>query len=774
MIIGNFLMKFLYTLATHTTMTQKTFTFDNCENKSLIEYSKSAYLNYAMHVILDRALPHISDGLKPVQRRILYAMSEIGLSATSKPKKSARTVGDVLGKFHPHGDSACYEAMVLMAQPFAYRYPLIIGQGNWGSIDDPKSFAAMRYTESTLSKYAKIFLDELKYGTVDWQPNFDGTLNEPVYLPAQLPNILLNGASGIAVGMSTNIPPHNSTEVINACLHLLKYPEATLSDILAYIPAPDYPSGAEIISNAQERRQCYETGNGSIRLRAKYTLEETNIVIHELPHQTSTTKVLEQIGQQMQNKQLPWLNDIRDESDQAAPVRIVLIPKSNRIDTETLMQHLFATTELEKSFRIHLNIIGLNGKPAVKPLMTILSEWLIFRRNTVIRDTKFRLNAVLTRLHILEGLMIAFLNIDAVIHIIRNNDAPQPILESTFHLSAEQAHAILELKLRHIAKIEEIQIKTEQTKLETERQRLEGLLNHPNKMTQHLVTQLREAQKQHGDTRRSNIIEATQAKAIDISQMQPSENITIILSKLGWIRAAKNHDIEPKNLTYKNGDAYHTHCHGKSNQPYLLFDSNGKVFTIDVKELPSARGYGEPIRGKIHLEPNDSILSVMPVKTGAYAFSYTQNGHGFLSFLEQVISKSRNGKQLFNLKKNETLAQTQYYPHPIDAQTQLLIITQLGKCLIIPANTLPTLTKGHGNKLIQMNEDDHIINTQLFQQGTSILLLAGKRKYTLDLETQTQYTGKRATKGKLLPKGFQKITAITFIHNAKFKHKEQS
>ena len=569
-------------------------TAENIENQPLRQFTEKAYLDYSMYVILDRALPQIGDGLKPVQRRIIYAMSELGLRNTAKYKKSARTVGDVLGKYHPHGDSACYEAMVLMAQDFSYRYPLVDGQGNWGSPDDPKSFAAMRYTESRLTPYAQLLLDELEQGTVDWTPNFDGTLEEPRLLPARLPNILLNGTTGIAVGMATDIPPHNLKEVANACIHLLDNPDATLADLCGFVKGPDFPTEAEIITAEQDIREIYRTGNGSLRMRAVYTRENGDIVITALPHQASGSKVLEQIAEQMQAKKLPMIEDLRDESNHENPTRLVIVPRSNRVDVEALMAHLFATTDLERSYRVNLNMIGLDGKPQVKNLRTILSEWLEFRANTVRRRLQYRLDKVLGRLHILAGLLIAYLNIDEVIKIIRYEDKPKSVLMARFNLSDMQAEAILELKLRHLAKLEEMQIRTEQDELAKERDHLEALLKSKTKLHALIRKELTADAEKFGDARRSPIVKRAEAKALSEESLLTSEPVTVVLSQKGWIRSGKGHEIDGATLSYRAGDEFQAETRGRSSQPVILLDSSGRSYSLPTHSLPSARGQGEP------------------------------------------------------------------------------------------------------------------------------------------------------------------------------------
>lgn len=529
---------------------------EGVERRSLADFTEQAYLNYSMYVIMDRALPHIGDGLKPVQRRIVYAMSELGLDADAKHKKSARTVGDVLGKYHPHGDSACYEAMVLMAQPFSYRYTLVDGQGNWGAPDDPKSFAAMRYTEARLSRYSELLLDELGQGTVDWVPNFDGTMNEPATLPARLPNLLLNGTTGIAVGMATDVPPHNLREVAAACVRLLDEPGATVEQLTEHVPGPDFPTEAEIITPKADLLKIYQTGRGSVRMRAVYRVEDGDIVVTALPHQVSGAKVLEQIAAQMQAKKLPMVADLRDESDHENPCRIVIIPRSNRVDAEELMTHLFATTDLESSYRVNTNVIGLDGKPQVKDLRTLLTEWLQYRVGTVRRRLQFRLDKVEKRLHLLEGLLIAFLNLDEVIRIIRSEDHPKPVLMERFGLTDLQADYILDTRLRQLARLEEMKIRGEQDELAKEREKLLALLGSEAKLKKLVRKEILEDAEKYGDARRSPLVERAEAKALSETELMPTEPVTVVLSEKGWVRCAKGHDIDATGLSYKAGDGF--------------------------------------------------------------------------------------------------------------------------------------------------------------------------------------------------------------------------
>ena len=734
-------------------------THDGVEVQSLRTFTESAYLNYSMYVIMDRALPFIGDGLKPVQRRIVYAMSELGLNAQAKFKKSARTVGDVLGKYHPHGDSACYEAMVLMAQPFSYRYPLVDGQGNWGAPDDPKSFAAMRYTESRLSKYAELLLGELGQGTVDYTPNFDGTLQEPKMLPARLPNILLNGTTGIAVGMATDIPPHNIREVANAAIMLADNPKATLSEVMAHIQGPDFPTEAEIITPPQDIEKIYKTGRGSIRMRAVWKKEEGDIVITDLPHQVSGAKILEQIASQMRAKKLPLIEDLRDESDHENPTRLVIVPRSNRVDLEQVMNHLFATTDLEKSYRVNMNMIGLDNRPSVKGLVEILTEWLEYRRNTVTRRLNYRLDKVLKRLHILDGLLIAFLNIDEVINIIRYEDDPKTELMQRFNLTEIQSEAILELKLRHLAKLEEMRIKGEQSDLAKERDQLQALLGSPRKLNSLIKKELQQDADKYGDERRSPIVERSEAKAITEQELIPSEPVTIVLSEMGWVRAAKGHDIDPTGLSYKAGDSFKAAAKGKSNQPVVFIDSTGRSYAIEPNTLPSARGQGEPLTGKLALPAGASVEHVLMSANDNQKFLLASSaGYGFICQFSDLVARNRNGKAIINLPNNAKVLT------PIEIsndESLLLSITQAGRMLIFPVKDLPELAKGKGNKIISLsNADDSLAYMILITPETSITLYVGKRKLTLNPVDLLKFRAERARKGSALPRGLQKIDRI--------------
>ena len=735
---------------------------DMAERLALHEFTENAYLNYSMYVIMDRALPFIGDGLKPVQRRIVYAMSELGLNATAKFKKSARTVGDVLGKYHPHGDSACYEAMVLMAQPFSYRYPLVDGQGNWGAPDDPKSFAAMRYTESRLSKYAEVLLGELGQGTVDWVPNFDGTLQEPKMLPARLPNILLNGTTGIAVGMATDIPPHNLREVAKAAITLIEQPKATLDDLLDIVQGPDFPTEAEIITSRAEIRKIYQNGRGSVRMRAVWNKEDGAVVITALPHQVSGAKVLEQIASQMRNKKLPMVDDLRDESDHENPTRLVIVPRSNRVDMEQVMNHLFATTDLEKSYRINLNMIGLDGRPAVKNLLEILSEWLTFRRDTVRRRLNHRLEKVLKRLHILEGLLVAFLNIDEVIEIIRTEDEPKPALMSRFGISETQAEAILELKLRHLAKLEEMKIRGEQSELEKERDQLQAILASERKMNTLLKKELQADADAFGDDRRSPLHEREEAKAMNEHDMQPSEPVTIVLSQSGWVRSAKGHDIDAPGLSYKAGDSFKAAVKGKSNQPVAFIDSTGRSYAIDPITLPSARGQGEPLTGKLTLPPGATVDHMLMEADDQKLLMASDAGNGFICTFNDPVSRNRAGKALISLPDNARVMT----PLVIENESDMLLaITSAGRMLMFPVSDLPELSKGKGNKIINIPSaeaakgEDGLAHLFLLPPQSTLTIHVGKRKIKLRPEELQKVVGERGRRGSLM-RGLQRIDRV--------------
>ncbi|WP_110674364.1 DNA topoisomerase IV subunit A [Salinicola sp. RZ23] len=734
------------------------------ERLSLKEYTEKAYLDYSMYVILDRALPHIGDGMKPVQRRIVYAMRELSLTANAKYKKSARTVGDVLGKFHPHGDSACYEAMVLMAQPFSYRYPLVDGQGNWGSPDDPKSFAAMRYTEARLSRFSETLLAELGQGTVDWTPNFDGTLNEPSVLPSRLPHVLLNGGTGIAVGMATDIPPHNVREVVDATCHLLRHPGASVADLMAYVPAPDFPTEAEIISPAADLRKLYESGRGSVKLRGRYLREEGNIVITALPYQVSGAKVLEQIAAQMQAKKLPMVADLRDESTHETPTRLVIEPRSNRIDVEGLMAHLFATTDLEKNVRVNLNVIALDGRPRVMPLNDMLGEWLTFRRETVRRRSQHRLDKVEERLHILEGLLAAYLNIDEVIRIIREEDEPKPALMAVFGLSERQAEAILELRLRHLAKLEEMKIRGEQDELEAERQRLQKLLGSEAAMTKLIEKELRDAAKAYGDERRSPLVERSEAKALSEVELLGADPVTVVLSEKGWIRAARGHDIDPAGLSYKAGDKFHLAARGKTNQPLVLLDDSGRSYTLSAHNLPSARGQGEPITGRVNPPAGASMIGLMLDVPEARYLLATDAGYGFVVKLEDLLGKNKAGKAVLSVPQGCNVLPPQRIPA---ADTlRVAVVSNEGRLLVFALTDLPEMAKGKGNKMIAIpgqraaNREEFVRDLVLLPEGAALVVHAGKRKQTLKAADLDYYAGERGRRGSKLARGFQKVDRL--------------
>lgn len=736
---------------------------DTLEQQPLKVFTEQAYLNYAMYVILDRALPHIGDGLKPVQRRIIYAMSELGLNAQAKYKKSARTVGDVLGKFHPHGDTACYEAMVLMAQPFSYRYPLVDGQGNWGSPDDPKSFAAMRYTESRLSPYADMLLAELGQGTVNWVSNFDGTLEEPELLPARLPNLLLNGTTGIAVGMATDIPPHNLTEVGNACVELLDNPDANLATVLKHVKGPDFPTEAEIITPKADLKAMYATGNGSVRMRAVYTMEDGEIVITALPHLVSGAKVLEQIAEQMQNKKLPLVSDLRDESDHENLTRLVIVPRSNRIDVEALMAHLFATTELERTYRVNLNVIGLDGRPQVKNLLVMLKEWLAYRNQTVKNRLQYRLEKIIARLHILDGYLIAFLNLDAVINVIRNSDDPKPILMKKFKLSDIQADAILELKLRHLAKLEEIKINTEQKDLSTERVNIEQILNSESKLKDLIKKEILADIKAYGDKRRSPIAQREEAKVLEIVTKVPDEPMTVILSDKGWVRAGKGHEVDPTSLSYKTGDSYKSHAKAKSNDQVVFLDSNGRSYSLVVNSLPSVRGYGEPLTGRLSPESGASFTSVITAADNQKVLLMANSGYGFLAPFSELQVKNRKGKAVVNLSDGAELLPALVLPTEYDINNlSLLIASSDQKLLIIPAKEIPELAKGKGRKLFGISSQQFASKESLvtgvywLPKGAQVALTAGKKQVILTPDDLTHYVGEPAQRGAKLPKNMQK------------------
>ena len=736
---------------------------DADERIALKEYTEKAYLDYSMYVILDRALPHIGDGLKPVQRRIVYAMSELGLKASAKYKKSARTVGDVIGKFHPHGDSASYEAMVLMAQPFSYRYTLVDGQGNWGSPDDPKSFAAMRYTESRLTKYSEILLEELGQGTVDWQPNFDGTLEEPVVLPARVPNVLLNGTTGIAVGMATDIPPHNLREVVNACVHLLDNPQATVTDLCQQILGPDMPTEAEIISPRDELIKMYETGRGSVRMRAVWQKDEESgdIVITALPHQVSGAKVLEQIAAQMQAKKLPMVADLRDESDHENPTRLVIVPRSNRVDLDQVMQHLFATTELERTYRVNMNMIGIDGRPAVKPLNKILSEWLSFRTVTTRRRLQHRLEKVEERLLRLAALMIVFLNVDEVIRIIREEENPKPILMERFNLVEMQAEYILETKLRQLARLEEMKIREEQESLIKERDGLQKILDSAVKLKNLVRKELIQVAEQFGDDRRSPIVARAEAQALTETELLSVDPITVVISDKGWIRAAKGHEIDPEGLSYKAGDSFKFALRGKSNQQVILLDSTGRSYSLPAHNLPSARGQGEPLSGRINPPNGATFEGALMGSDQQRVLLASDAGYGFIAKLEDLISKNKAGKALLTLPEAAQVLPPQLIDDP--EQSLLAAVSNDGRLLVFPVTELPELARGKGNKIMNIPSaraaarEEYVVSVNIVGAGQSLTLHSGKRHITLKMSDLEHYKGERGRRGNKLPRGFQKV-----------------
>ncbi len=726
------------------------------ENRSVAEFTERAYLNYAMYVIMDRALPHISDGLKPVQRRIVYAMSELGLKHSGKPKKSARTVGDVLGKYHPHGDSACYEAMVLMAQPFSYRYPFIEGQGNWGSPDDPKSFAAMRYTEAKLSQYSEVLLAELGQGTCDWQDNFDGSLKEPVNLPARVPNILLNGTTGIAVGMATDIPPHNLREVIKGTIALIRNPNLTDEKVAEYIPAPDLPTKAEIITPPDELLKIQTTGRGSYRMRAVYTIEKNEIVITDLPYQVSGSKVITQSADQMQAKKLPLVSDVRDESDHQNPTRLVVVLRSNRIDAEAVMSHLFATTDLESSYRVNMNMIGADGRPQVKSIRRILLELIELRKDTVTRRLQYHINKIEKRLHILAGLLIAYLDIDTVIRIIREEEHPKAELMSHFGIDEIQAEAILELKLRHLAKLEEMEIRREQEELEAKAAIIREQLANPESLKALIINELKDDAKRFGDDRRSPIVQRAEATAISEQDLMPADPVTVVLSEAGWIRSAKGHDVDAENLNFRAGDQYLSHAQGKSNQKVYILDQTGRSYALPINSLPSARGLGEPLSSKLAPVSGVGFLQVLIEEDESEILAMSSKGYGFKTQAKQLDTSAKAGKAFLTIPEDAKPLPL----YPLQQATHLALLSSAGRLLIIDLSELPILNKGKGNKLIQLEDKDQIIAMTTLNLDEIIQVVAGQQQLKLKGDDLQKYMGKRATKGQLLPRGYQKANRL--------------
>ena len=740
---------------------------DADERISLKNYAENAYLNYSMYVILDRALPHIGDGLKPVQRRIVYAMSELGLKSSAKYKKSARTVGDVIGKYHPHGDSASYEAMVLMAQPFSYRYTLVDGQGNWGAPDDPKSFAAMRYTESRLTHYSEVLLSELGLGTVDWVANFDGTLEEPTVLPARAPNILLNGTTGIAVGMATDIPPHNLREVISATIHLLSNPNASVAELCTYIQGPDMPTEAEIITPRSDIIKMYETGRGSLRMRAIWTKENDDVVVTAIPHQVSGAKVLEQIASQMQAKKLPMVADLRDESDHENPTRLVIVPRSNRIELDSMMNHLFATTDLERTYRVNFNMIGIDGNPRVKALNTILSEWLSFRSNTIRRRLQHRLDKVEAKLHVLEGYMIAFLNIDEVIHIIRTEDKPKQVMMERFGLSDVQADAILDLKLRQIAKLEEIKIRADQKALEKERDELQKILGSARRFKTLLHKELQQVADEFGDERRSPLAVREEAHAFRETDLLGSDPVTVVLSDKGWIRSAKGQDLDPSALNYKSGDKFKFAVKGKTNQNVILLDSTGRSYALAIHTLPSARGQGEPVTGRLNVPSGASVEGMLMGEDDQCVLLASDAGYGFIGRLGDMVTKNKSGKALLSLPKGGRVLAPVIVEDP--EKDLLVAVSNEGRALVFPITELPELARGKGNKIMNIpsarvqSREEFMVGVAVVGGRSILRLYSGKRHLNLKISDLDHYRGERGRRGNKLPRGFQKVDGFEML-----------
>jgi len=739
------------------------FAPEGVEQIPLKVFTEKAYLDYSMYVILDRALPHLGDGLKPVQRRIIYARSEMGLTAAAKHRKSARTVGAVLGQYHPHGDAACYEAMVLMAQPFSYRYPLIDGQGNWGSPDDPKSFAAMRYTESRLSVFAQLLLAELGQGTVDWVANFDGLLQEPTILPARLPHVLLNGTTGIAVGMATDIPPHNLREVAAACVHLLENPQAGLDELCRYIQGPDYPGGAEIITPAEEIQRIYRTGVGAVRLRACYERENSDVIINALPYQVSGARVLEQIAAQMNAKKLPMVEDLRDESDHENPIRLVISLRSNRVDVGPLMDHLFATTDLERSYRVNLNMIGIDGRPQVKNLRQLLEEWLQFRLATVRRRLQYRLERVEARLHILAGLLIAYLNLDEVIRIVRFEEEPKTALMARFTLTDTQTEAILETRLRQLAKLEEMKIRGEQDELAREQSRLQTLLGSEQKLKTLLRKEIEEDTQRYGDDRRSRVVERKPAQALDETSLTPSEPVIVVLSQKGWVRAARR-EVDAEALSYKAGDGFLAQAQGRSNQLAVFLDSTGRSYALPAHSLASARGYGEPLTGRLGPSEGARFIGVVLGNPEELYLLASSAGYGFICTLDDLATRNKAGKVVLTLADGvDTLPPVRIATLDSD---RLVAVTGSGHLLVFPVKELPQLPKGKGNKIIDISAAkggspaEKLVAVASIPTGGGAVLYSGKRSLTLRTVDLDHYMGERGRRGRLLPRGFQRVDGL--------------
>ena len=750
-------------------MQDQELNFEGIERRALKVFTEKAYLDYSMYVILDRALPALGDGLKPVQRRIIYSMSELGLAAGNKHKKSARTVGDVIGKFHPHGDAACYEAMVLMAQPFAYRYPIVDGQGNWGSQDDPKSFAAMRYTEAKLTRYAEVLLGELAHGTVDWQPNFDGTLEEPVVLPARLPNLLLNGTSGIAVGMATDIPPHNLREVAAACIHLLEEPEATTAALMKHVKGPDLPTGAEIVSPRADLKEFYEKGVGSFKARATYRIEEGNAVITAFPYQVSGGRVQEQIAEQMRAKKLPMIEDLRDESDHEHPTRLVIVPRSNRVDMVEVMNHLFATTDLERNYRVNLNVIGLDGRPRVMGLKAILTEWLEFRIATVTRRLQHRLERVSKRLHILDGLLIVYLNLDEVIRIIRREDEPKPVLIKRFKLSDEQAEEILNTRLRHLARLEEMKIREERKTLEVERGELEGLLKSKARLRKRVAQEIQDDADQYGDPRRTQIVEREAAEAIAETALIPNEPVTVVLSTGGWVRSAKGHDIDPRSLSYKSGDAFQAAARGRSLQAVVLIDSTGRTYSVPAHSLPSARGLGEPLTSRLNPPDGARFVGCLLGEPEDLWLLATDAGYGFTVRLKELVTDRRAGKTVLSVPERAQVLPPAWVP---TADSWVVVAGSEGKMLAFPAAEVPELPRGKGLKLYDIPgkraaaRQEFLMGMSVVPPGGTLILWAGSERKEISWKDLASYRGERAQRGVVLPRGWRKIDSLEALRPA--------
>jgi len=743
------------------------------ETLPLSKFTEQAYLDYSMYVILDRALPNISDGLKPVQRRIIYAMSELGLNSGAKYKKSVRTSGDVVGKFHPHGDAAVYEAMVLLSQSFSLRYPLIDGQGNWGTVDDPKSFGAQRYTECRLDNYAQVLLQELGQGTVDWQSNFDGTLLEPAVLPSRLPNVLLNGASGIAVGMATDIPPHNLNETVKACIKLLNEPKTSLEELFKILPGPDYPTEAEIVTPQEELLEIYKTGRGSIKMRSTFEVVEGEIVVTALPHQTPSTKVLEQIASQMEAKKLPMIVDLRDEGDEENPTRLVLVPKSNRVDKEAVMNHLFATTDLEKNFRVNMNMIGLNGKPQVLDLKSILKQWLKYRTDTITRRLQHRLDWVMDRIHILEGLMVVYLNIEEVIKIIRTEDDPKKVLQKKFKLSSIQVDSILEIRLRQLAKLEEEKIKAEQKDLESERGELEKILNSKSRLKTLVKKELTEDVEKYGDSRKSPLVQREEASAFDETELISSDPVTVILSQRGWVKVAKGHDVDPVSMNYKEGDSFLSSAKGRNNINAVFLGSKGKAFTLPCHNLPSARGQGEPLSGRLNVESGETFSGVISGKEETKAVLVSDAGYGFISNISDLQTKNKSGKNALKVPENGKALPPQIILNDDDL---IAAITNEGRMLVFPVTELPELSKGKGNKLINIPKkryqagEESLKAVAVLGKGRELKLNSGKRHFTIKEKDINNFSGNRGLRGNLLPKGFRSVDSVEVIEKSTNKN----